>query len=204
MLMTFTRRIRSSFFSVLFLSVAACQSAPTSVNTPIEPIGASEVAAADAANAIAPYTLGNGDKIRITVFGEPDLSGEYVIDGAGQISMPLIGEIQTHGMTIRQLQRHLEEEYRKGYLNSPKISAEVINYRPYYIMGEVNNPGEYPYTAGLTINNAVATAGGFTYRANKKTVFVRGAKEQAERDVALTPTTQVNAGDTIRIGERLF
>ena len=150
------------------------------------------------------YNLGNGDRLRITVFGEPELSGEFVVDGAGQISMPLIGEITAAGKSIRDLQRLLETQYREGYLNNPQISAEILNYRPYYILGEVNRPGEYPYMSGLTVLNAVATAQGFTYRANKGSVFIRGANDRDERKVKLTSSLTVRPGDTIRIGERLF
>lgn len=149
-------------------------------------------------------TLGNGDKLRITVFGEPELSGEYVVDGAGMISMPLIGEVETLGLTIREVQRKLEGLYQRGYLNNPKISAEVINFRPYYIMGEITKPGEYPFTSGLTVLNAIATAEGYTYRANKRVVFVRSSNATREREVRVTSSLMVQPGDTIRIGERLF
>lgn len=150
------------------------------------------------------YKLGNGDTLRITVFGEPDLSGEFQVDGTGMISLPLIGEIAASGKSVRQVQRAMEELFRSGYLNDPRISAEVINFRPYYILGEVSRPGEYPYSDGLTVLNAIATAEGYTYRANKKVIFVRGADQQEEREVKLTSSTRVQPGDTLRIGERLF
>lgn len=150
------------------------------------------------------YKLGNGDTLRITVFGEPELSGEFQVDGTGMISMPLIGEINASGQSVRQVQRAMENLFKDGYLNNPRISAEVVNFRPFYILGEVSRPGEYPYTDGLTVLNAIATAQGYTYRANKKVIFVRGADEKEERQVRLTSTTPVNPGDTLRIGERLF
>ncbi|MEO1361929.1 MAG: SLBB domain-containing protein, partial [Pseudomonadota bacterium] len=108
------------------------------------------------------------------------------------------------GLTVPQLETRIAEALADGYLKNPQVSAEVANYRPYYILGEVRNPGEYPYTNGLTVMEAVASAGGFTYRARKNTVFVRGTDAMAEQSVALTATTQVKPGDTLRIGERIF
>ena len=196
--MTALKSIQFFLASLLCLTVAACQTAPVAP-TPVED------STADAGVlTIQPYTLGNGDRLRITVFGEPDLSGEFLVDGAGLISMPLIGEISAENLTVRDLQRELETRFRDGYLNDPKISAEVINHRPYYIMGEVGRPGEYPFISGLTVLNAVATAEGFTYRANKKVVYVRGVGDTAERKIVLSSTTPVRPGDTIRIGERIF
>ena len=106
------------------------------------------------------YKLGSGDQLRVIVFGEEALSGEFVVDGGGYVSLPLIGEVKAEGYTIRNFQRNIESALQKGYLNDPKVSAEVLNYRPYYILGEVGDAGEYPYSDGLTVLNAVATAGG--------------------------------------------
>lgn len=197
--MTALKSIQFFLASLLCLAVAACQS------TPVAPAPVVEEPTAEAdVLTIEPYKLGNGDRLRITVFGEPDLSGEFLVDGAGLISMPLIGEISAENLTVRDLQRDIEERFRAGYLNDPKIAAEVINHRPYYIMGEVGRPDEYQFVSGLTVLNAVAAAGGFTYRANKKVVYVRGVNEAAERKVVLSSTTPVRPGDTIRIGERIF
>lgn len=150
------------------------------------------------------YRLGVADKVRVTVFGEESLSGEFVVSSNGKVSLPLIGETQAAGFTISQLQEEIAEGYRNGYLNEPKVSAEVLNYRPFYILGEVEKPGEYPYTNGLTVLNAVATAGGFTYRADMRRVFVKRAEAQSEEEFPLTTSTRVAPGDTIRIRERLF
>jgi len=153
---------------------------------------------------VAAYQLGNGDELRLSVFGEPSLSGDFVVDGSGNVSLPLIGTVNVDGLTVEEFQAKVDRRLRDGYLNDPQVSAEVTSYRPYYILGEVNQPGEYPYTSGLTVLNAVATAQGFTYRANEKAVFIRTAGSQKERKVRLTSTTQVKPGDTIRIGERIF
>ncbi|MEM8634819.1 MAG: polysaccharide biosynthesis/export family protein [Pseudomonadota bacterium] len=181
--------------------MAACQSAPAA--------GLEQAQIADVPPTVGSvddaYTLGNGDRLRVTVFGEPELSGEYLVDGTGLVSLPLVGEIPALGTTVRSFQQEVERQLvEKELLVSPRVSAEVINFRPYYILGEVGRPGEYPYTDALTVMNAVATAEGFTYRANRRTVFIRGVNETEERSVRLSPTLRVQPGDTIRIGERIF
>ncbi|KRA64519.1 polysaccharide biosynthesis protein [Caulobacter sp. Root656] len=150
------------------------------------------------------YRLGVADKVRVNVFGEEALTGEFLVGGGGKVSLPLIGEVQAAGLTISQFQQEISNELRKGYIKEPRVSAEVLNYRPFYILGEVNKPGEYPYTNNLTVLNAVATAEGFTYRANKRSVFIKRAEDPAEQSYPLTPLTKVAPGDTIRIGERYF
>jgi polysaccharide export outer membrane protein len=150
------------------------------------------------------YHLGSGDKVRIIVFGEESLTGEFFVSGAGKISFPLIGEIDALGITVPDLQAAIAAKLADGYLKQPRVSAEVLNYRPFYILGEVMKPGEYPYTNGLTVLNAVATAQGFTYRADTHKVFIKRASTDTEQQSPLTPVTPVLPGDTIRIGERLF
>lgn len=150
------------------------------------------------------YALGNGDELRVVVFNEPELSGAFTVDGTGSISMPLIGTVNVVGMTVPQFQRTVEARLADGYLISPRVSAEVTSSRPYYILGEVNRPDQYTYSPGLTAMNAIAAAGGFTYRANRREVFIRSEGDTAERTVDLTATTPVRPGDTIRVGERIF
>lgn len=150
------------------------------------------------------YLLGAGDKVRVTVYGEPTLSGEFFVTGSGLMSLPLIGEIKAGGLTVGQFQDAVQKSLSDGYLKEPRVSAEVLTFRPFYILGEVGKPGTYPYTAGLTVLNAVATAGGFTYRADKKSVYIKHNGETTEAKGALEPSTQVAPGDTIRIGERFF
>ena len=116
----------------------------------------------------------------------------------------MIGEVGAGGLTLREFNKELTTKLCNGYLRNPRVSVEVLNYRPFYILGEVGKPGEYPFTNGLTVTNAVATAGGFTYRSNIHRVFVRGQRENREHVVDLTGTTLVHPGDTIRIPERLF
>lgn len=150
------------------------------------------------------YRLGVADKVRVTVFGEAALTGEFLVGGNGKISLPLIGETQASGMTIGQFQEEVAAALRNGFITEPRVSAEVLNYRPFYILGEVGSPGEYPYTNSLTVLNAVATAGGFTYRADKRLVFIKRAEGEGEEEFPLTTATRVAPGDTIRIRERLF
>jgi polysaccharide export outer membrane protein len=153
---------------------------------------------------LAEYRLGAGDKLRVTVFGETALSGEFLVSGTGKISLPLIGDVQAAGVTVPAFQEQVQRALRDGYLKDPRVSAEVLNYRPFYILGEVEKPGEYPFTNNLTVLNAVATAGGFTYRANKGRVYIKRNGNVDERQETLSPAVKVLPGDTIRIGERLF
>lgn len=150
------------------------------------------------------YRLGPGDKLHITTYGEPTLSGDFFVGGAGTVSFPLIGDVAAQSMTVADFRSKVETGLRDGYIKDPRVTVEVMTYRPYYVLGEVGRPGEYPYINELTVMNAVATASGFSYRANKKKVFIRHAGETAEREYPLTSTTVVAPGDTIRITERYF
>ena len=153
---------------------------------------------------VSDYRLASADKVRIAVFGEDALSGEFVINAEGKVALPLIDEVQAAGLTVAQLQDAVTQALSQGYLNQPRVTAQVLTYRPIYILGEVNRPGEYPYVPDLTALNAVATAQGFTYRANTRRVFVRRAGSQTEEPQPLTADTRVSPGDTLRIAERYF
>jgi polysaccharide export outer membrane protein len=150
------------------------------------------------------YRLGVADKIRILIFDEPSLSGEFLVNANGKLSLPLIGDVDAAGVTTTALAATIQRKLADGYLREPRVSIDVLTFRPYYILGEVNKPGEYPYSSGLTVLNAVATAEGFTYRASKKSVVVKHAGEATEETVPLSPDLRVRPGDTIRIRERLF
>jgi polysaccharide export outer membrane protein len=155
--------------------------------------------------ALAPtYRLGAGDKLRITVFGETDLTGEYEVNSAGAVAFPLVGDVAASGKTLPEFSAALTDALVPDYLLNANPAVEVLNYRPFYILGEVRTPGTYPYSANLTVVNAVATAEGFTYRANKRVVFIKHADANQERRYRLTTTTPVQPGDTIRIAERIF
>jgi polysaccharide export outer membrane protein len=186
------RHKRCAFLRTLALAVAtliaACSTVPS---TP-----ADEAIRAE-------YQLGPGDQLRITVFGETDLTGAYVVGSQGSIAYPLVGEVHAAGLTVPQFSASLQHAL-ETYVRQPNVSVEVANYRPFFILGEVQRPGTYPYSANLTVLNAVATAGGFTYRANEGRVFVRHAGEQVEHSYQITIATPILPGDTVRIPERFF
>lgn len=153
---------------------------------------------------LSEYRMGVADKVRVTVFGETLLSGDFQVGANGTIALPLIGEIRASGATTSELQVTIATTLSKGYINDPRVSVEIITYRPYYILGEVKKPGEYPYTNNSTVLNAVATAEGFTYRADTRRVYIKRANSNLEETVSLTTDTRVSPGDTVRIGERFF
>ncbi len=150
------------------------------------------------------YQLGAGDKIRVTVFNEETLSGEFSVGSEGTVSLPLIGDVGAKNKTPQQLATEVQTKLADGYLREPRVSIEVAQYRPFFILGEVKAPGQYPYASGMTVMNAIATAQGFTPRAAKKIAYIRKANTNTEIPMALTPTLRVYPGDTIRLGERYF
>jgi len=150
------------------------------------------------------YHLGSGDKLSIKVFNQADLTGEYTVDGEGRISMPLIGTIKLDNMTLQELEEHLKKKLSPDFLLNPRISIQVLNYRPFYILGEVNNPNSYPFVSGMTYLTAVAIAGGFTYRAVEKHVFVVHANDSDKKEVQENIENYVRPGDIVRIDERYF
>ncbi len=150
------------------------------------------------------YKLGVADKVRMIVFNEPTLTGEYLVNSNGDLAIPLIGDVKAAGRTTSDLQSDIQNRFRNGYLRDPHVSIEVLSFRPFFILGEVQKPGQYPFSTGLTVLNAVATAQGFTYRADMHHVYIRSAGENGEHKYRLTSTTPVQPGDTIRVGERYF
>jgi polysaccharide export outer membrane protein len=151
------------------------------------------------------YKLGANDRLRITVFGQPTLTGEYTLDGNGVLSFPLIGNIPASGVTTSQLQQTIATKLSPDYLVNPNVSAEVITRRPFYVIGEVQKPGNYSYVTSLTAINAVAMAGGFTRRAKKNDFYIRrtSADGQTVRVEAHSGTV-LQPGDTLEVRERLF
>jgi polysaccharide export outer membrane protein len=151
------------------------------------------------------YRLGSGDKVKLTVYGENDLGGEYLVDGSGQVQLPLLGQVPAMGMTVHDFEASVGSKFvSEGYLKDPRVSVEVLNYRPFYIIGEVKNPGQYPYVNGMNALNAVALAGGYTYRADEKDVYIRKNGSSKEEEVPADQSTRVNPGDIIRVDERIF
>lgn len=162
-----------------------------------------EPPAATQANAVDDYRLGAEDKVRITVFGEPDLSGEFVVDSSGVLATPFIGQISVKGMTLRELENVYAGKLRDAQiLRDPRVTAEVTSFRPIYVLGEVKKPGQYAFVSGMTVQKAVALAEGYTYRASESTVEITRSGKKFKVDV--TPQTTVLPGDEIRIPERFF
>ena len=150
------------------------------------------------------YVLAAGDKLRIQVFNEPEMSREYEVDTAGKITLALVGAVQAAGATPSELQDRIREALSEGYLRNPKVSVEVASYRPFYVLGEVSKAGEYPFKNGLNVLSAVAVAGGYSYRADTKTIYIRRANETVERAYEASNGVMVGPGDIVRIPERYF
>jgi polysaccharide export outer membrane protein len=150
------------------------------------------------------YPLGPGDQVRVTVFNEPTLSGDFFVAGDGELSLPLVGNVPAGSKTTKDVAADYARLLSDGYLRDPRVSMEVITYRPFFILGEVAKPGQYPYVTSMTVLSAVATANGFTPRAKKSKVYIRRRGEEGEVEYELTPNLRVLPGDTIRVGERYF
>ena len=150
------------------------------------------------------YRLAAGDRVLVTVFGHEDLSGEFEINAADVISMPLISDVGAGGLTVNELEAAIVDALKPDYLRNPNVSVEVINFRPFYIIGEIVNPGSYPYTSKMTLINAVAVAGGFTYRAKKNRVVIRRDDGNQTSEIKAGLDTVILPGDVIEILERFF
>lgn len=150
------------------------------------------------------YRLGSGDKLQITVFNHEDLTGEYTVDGTGNVSIPLIGTITAKNLSLSEFEETLRSKLSPDYIVNPKFSIQVLNYRPFYILGEVERPDSYPYVSGMTYLTAVAIAGGFTYRAKQNHVFVIHANDATQTEVQAKMDMPVMPGDIIRVDERMF
>lgn len=152
----------------------------------------------------AGYRLGPGDKIRVTVFGQTDLSGEYQVDGSGMVRLPLIGTLRATGSTAPVLEQGITSALADGYLKNPRVNVEIATYRPFYIIGAVNRPGQYAYVDNMDALNAVALAGGFTDQAIQSTLYIRHEGSTVEEPVETRELTHVVPGDVIRVKTSLF
>jgi polysaccharide export outer membrane protein len=150
------------------------------------------------------YRLGAGDKLGIKVFNQDAFTGEYTVDGSGNISLPLIGTIAVKNLTLEEFSERLKDKLSPDFLLNPRISVQVLNYRPFYILGEVSKPASYPYVSGMTYLTAVAIAGGFTYRAREEYVFVVRDNDPSKQEIKISIDSPVLPGDIIRVDERLF
>lgn len=203
---------RRSLFVAMF-ALAACESDPTPI--------VHENTNGDGSLSLAPtsggrggpgigtrdpdYRLGANDRVRIIVFGQPTLTGEYTLDGNGVLAFPLIGNVNAQGQTTGQLQQAIASRLDPDFLRNPSVSAEVITRRPFYVIGEVQKPGNYPYVTDMTALQAIAMAGGYTYRARQNNLYLKRLDANGRMiRVAATPETKVKPGDTVEVKERYF
>lgn len=158
------------------------------------------------ASAPAPYVyrLAPDDRVRINTYGEPNLSGEFQVNSEGRISFPLVGMIQAQGLTLGEFASALTTQLDAHFFRNPRLVVDIVGSRPIYVLGEVNKAGQYPYQSGMTVLAAVASAGGFSYRANQKIAMIRHNGQTSEQREPLTADLIVQPGDTIRIKERYF
>ena len=152
----------------------------------------------------APYQLDAGDRLRIQVFGQEGLTNTYIVDAAGNVSLSLIGSVPARGRTTAELSRAISERLRGGYIRQPHVSVEIEAYRPFFILGEINAPGQYPYVPNMTAEAAIAIAGGYAPRANKRDIHVgRNFNGETMRG-KVPPDFPLRPGDTVTVRERWF
>lgn len=149
------------------------------------------------------YILGPGDKIEIKVYGQKELTVETLLSDSGEINYPFFGQIKVTGLTVKQVEKLIYKGLKNGYLVNPNVYVHVVLYRPFYIHGEVKQPGGYPYQPGMTVNQAIALAGGLTERASKDKIYLFKERNK-NHQITASMTYKVNAGDTILIKQRFF
>jgi polysaccharide biosynthesis/export protein len=150
------------------------------------------------------YLLGAGDALRITVFGEPDLSGTIRIADNGTLVMPLVGQVSAQGLSVPELQKRLVSQLNLKAVKSPDVTIQIEEYRPFFILGEVKNPGSYPYVPDMTVLTAVAIAGGFTFRASEDEVSVTRRRNGAASEARASRAARILPGDVVYVFERHF
>jgi polysaccharide biosynthesis/export protein len=185
---------------------SAFAAAPRGVSAPppseaayVEPMPVAAPARYDAA-----YHLDTGDKLRVVVYGQEGLTNTYAIDAGGSITMPLIGSVPARGRTTAGLASEISAKLRGGYIRDPSVAVEIESYRPFFILGEVAAPGQYPYVPNMTVESAVAIAGGFSPRARRDSVTVTHTDASGPGRFAVPPGTSISPGDTVLVGERWF
>jgi polysaccharide biosynthesis/export protein len=178
---------------------AALMTTHAPARTPV----ASPLASAAAAP-VGPYTLDSGDRLRIVVFGQDGLTNSYAVDASGHIAMPLIGSVSARGATTDELSSRIGDKLRQGFIREPHVAVEVESYRPFFILGEVTQPGQYPYVANMTAETAVAIAGGFAPRAFRQSVIVTRFVNGQQIRMTVPVTYSLRPGDTVNVQERWF
>jgi len=191
--------MRFAAFSLLLtlsLVASACSGGITA-----RPVSEAERQALEKA-ALGPPLLQAGEKIRVTVYGEASLSGDYQIDPSGFVSLPLAGTVKAADLTQQELEQELAVKFSSGYLKNPKITVSIAEFRPFYIVGEVEHPGSYPFTGGLTALSAIAIAGGTTYRASQSRVLIQHSGENIMHQYDLSAPIPILPGDIIQVPRR--
>ena len=187
------RASRWSLIAVVLtaLALTGCMQTSASVTTGYAPVD-------------EPYRLDAGDKLRIVVYGQEGLTNTYAVGANGAITMPLIGSVRARGLTPAQLAAAVTRQLKNGYLRDPYVAAEVDAYRPFFILGEVTAPGQYPYVPNMTIESAVAIAGGFTPRAERGSIKLTRMGQTGTAQAIVPPGTLLKPGDTVVVTERWF
>ncbi|MEQ1784064.1 MAG: polysaccharide biosynthesis/export family protein [Hyphomonadaceae bacterium] len=186
--------LRASALAVAALAITACATEPL-------PVGTGDFAVETGHE----YKLGPGDRVRVNVYGEETLSGEFLVSNRGSVALPLVGDVKAGGLSVEGLEQSVQEKLvATDMVRTPRVAIDVVSYRPFYILGEIDKPGQYPYAIGMTVTKAVATAGGFTYRANSRVVYVTREGAANETPLTVTAATWIGPGDTVRVGERTF
>jgi protein involved in polysaccharide export with SLBB domain len=179
------------------LQLAGCYTdfGPVEVGT-----GSSSLSGAGVASLLQP-----GEKLKITVYGEEALTGDYDVNPAGYVTMPLIGAIKAAGRSQSEFGKDVADRYhRGGFLQDPHVTATIVQFKPFYVLGEATTPGEYPFRSGLNVHTAVAMAGGFTYRASRTYVLIRHVGDDVWKEYSLAEPVPIAPGDLIRVPERYF
>jgi polysaccharide export outer membrane protein len=165
---------------------------------------AQEVDRVRSANLGKDYLLAPNDEVALAVYGEPELSKTYKIGPDGNLEIPLIGKVPAAGQTIATVAAAVQSRLGSQFMQNPSVAGSIVTYRPFYILGEVNKPGQFPYSAGLTLEGAVALAQGYSYRAQMDYVFIQPEDQDEEVRVKVSPGLIVRPGDRIRVAERFF
>jgi polysaccharide export outer membrane protein len=193
---------RGLVVTLALLLVAGCARVPrTAVAVPEAP---SPVVAYAAVETHGPYRLGPGDRLRIVVFGQEGLTNSYAVDANGSVTLPLIGSVPARGLTATELAQSIAGRLRQGFIREPHVAVEIEAHRPFFILGEVANPGQYPYIANMTVETAVAIAGGFSPRAYRYRIKLTRLIDGEVVRGLVPPAYPVQPGDTINVTERWF